>query len=392
MNEKQKRVVAKIVKRLRSPDDNDKLAALTYLTKLFKTPAEFLQSQDAKAIWESLRATHFLERALHTTETANLVCMILSTFCHVCEFKDMVTFLPKLIELSNEGFQDAITTLVDVLQSADDISPFFEYLSITDQSLELLSKCLSSVKGCSATPAVFRARNTILSMVTGREDLSLRTHLFLIVSRLFKANDALAVMKARNTIDLAGFLAVERLAFIELRLQLDIPMDYKETEKKTSQIEFTQKIGPLLNQDLAAASCEVLEILLRPLLNHEEELSDTDIDQYFDTVNTLIKDSVAIFCAAEGPRDKDRVELRCLISIFGMWLMEAPFLCHNNDFLRSLTDIVRLLCYFPKEALHFIPAFSQLHESKDVSVNLDELITCMKPHATPAELELMNVL
>ena len=388
MNEGKSRVAAKIAKKLKSSDDNDKLAALAYLTKLFESPEELVKSESASMLWQALRSTHFLERAIRSPETSNLVFVILSVFCHACDFKEMEVFLPHLIDLAVAGVNDALTCLVEMSQSANDVAPLFESFPVREDTIMLLSKCLQNSRSCSATPAVFRARERIFGMLTGREDLCLRRHLFLVVSSLIKANDALAILRSPNSVDLSSFLAAERLAFIELRLQLDIPLNYQELEQKEKSrpaLKFTQKIGPLLNPDLSAASCEVLEILLRPLINHEEDLSDSDIDQYFDTVNTIIKDSVAIFVAAEGTRDRDRVELQCLISIFGMWLMQCQFLCHNSDFLRELTNVIRLLAFFPKQAIHMIPAFSELGPSKLPKSDFLVLAEKMQDHLSPEE-------
>ena len=394
MSDDRKRAAAKIIKRLKSTDDNDKLAALAYLIKLFDSPESLVRSDYSQDIWKALRSTHFLERALHSEEMRSLVFMILSVFCRICPFKDMEVFIPKLMSISCVQAKD---TVIEICQSAKDVSRIFELIPVSNENLELLCKCLNNAQTCTPTPAVYKAREIIFSFLTGHEDLSVRKVLFLTIARIARANSILAITKAPNVVDISSFLAAERLALIELRLQLDLPLNYLELEENMKKkenrdpkekIEFTQKIGDLINPELAAAACEVLELLMIPLVEHEEELTDVDIENYFDNVNTMIKDSVAIFVAAKGDRDKDRVELKCLLSIVGKWCMECPFLCHNNDFTDSLKQILQLIWWFPKEALHFIPAFSELCgdvKEKMKAAGFSELAGRMREFASEQE-------
>ena len=95
---------------------------------------------------------------------------------------------------------------------------------------------------------------------------------------------------------------------------------FEEEDSEEERIEpmpgmkFAQKIGPLLNPDLSAASCELLELLIIPLVTHEESLTDDEIDHYFTCVNTIFSDVMEIIKAAVGERDKSRKELKCLFS------------------------------------------------------------------------------
>lgn len=406
------KVAAKIVKKLKSKDDNDKLAALAYLTKTFPSPSDLANSEYKDQIWESLRSTQFLERALRSDETQNLVFMILSVFSHFCPPTDLNPFVPLLSEKIKDNYEcEASQCLIEIFQNIDDASILFEYNKISKQSLPFFVQCLTNAQKCQMTSSVFHARSTIFKLLQDiNEDLNVRKLLFLLISYLVRANDKFAIYSSKSKINLSPFLAAERLALIEVRLQLDVPLNYKEIEenerkkeeieKKEIEIEkkkmekkhphsyedfndndedesdiyigknsdskstekvqpkFTQNIGPLINPEMSAASCQLLEYLVVPLLNHEEELNDKEVQDYFKSLDSIIDDTVAIFDAVNGQRDCERKELKCLISIFASWLRDAPFICENITILKSLKNIIAMLWWFPSEALQCIPALA----------------------------------
>lgn len=450
------KVATKIVKRLKSKDDNEKLAALSYLTKVFPTPKDLAESKYGIEVWNALRSTQFLERAIHGEETKNLVLLIISTFSHgICPPKDLLPFIPLLSNLSKNNYQkEESQCLIEISQSLDDISIIFEYNEINLNFLPFFVQCLSNAKSCQMTSAVFRARTEIFKLLSSiNEDLIVRQHLFLIIAYMTRLNDQFAIYSAKSKIDIERFLVAQRLAQIEIRLQLDVPLNYKElemNEKKRAEMQekedqellkrhhkgskqyedghypiddndddegdvyigrkqssstsdeknqkekidpkpFTQNIGPLINPEISAASCQLMEYLITPLLNHEDELNDSEVNKYFTSVDTIISDTVAIFDAVVGQRDKDRNDLKCLISIFASWLREAPFLCENAAILKSLKNIISMLWWFPSEALQCIPAFSTWAESKNakkfMKAGFDTLQKKLVETASPEEKE-----
>lgn len=393
MSADRRRVAAKIVKKLKAADDNDKIAALAHLIKLFESPDALAASEDGPDMWASLRSTHFLERALRGDETKGLALTVLSVFSRVVDPTDLAIFFPILWQGAVSGDIQARDTFAEIVSCLKDAAVAFDVISVSNESLPAIVHFCRAMKAATATPAVYKVRAGLFALLTGHEDLSVRRDLFLAISGLIKANNILAVSKAHNVIDSSQFLVAERLALVELRLQLDIPTDYVEMEDKTAA--FTQKIGKLVNPELSAASCEMLEVLMLPLLSHEEEMTDGDIDHYFDTVNSIVKDAVAIFAAAKGSRDKERIEMKCLLSIFAMWLRDAPFLCGNVDFLNEIHHIVPLLSFFAREALQFVPVFMELASSTDTKrklrtagiIDLCRVITHM---ATPEEILTLN--
>jgi hypothetical protein len=343
------RVVSKIIKRLQSPDDNDKLASLLYITKVFPSPSDLTRSPFSQQICSSLRSTQFLERALHSPDCRPLIFSILSVFSRIFPSHDLLPFVPLLLPLLPDDFSSEPTsTLIEIASSLEDISVFFESFTPSQNSLAFLTKVVSAGTSLSLTPAVFRARSIIFSFLTGRELLSVREEAFRLISALIRLNDSIAIYRSQNTLDLTDFLAAEHLALIELRLQLDIPRDYREIE------------GSLVNLALSAASCELLELLIVPLLNHELEMSDSGIEYYFENLNVIVHDSFQILREVKGKRDCGRNEVKCLLVIVAKWLMEAPFLCTNEDVIGSIGPLVRLLEWFPEEAVHFLPGFTEL--------------------------------
>lgn len=414
------KVAAKIIKKLKSKDDNDKLAALAYLTKTFPTPSDLANSEYKTQIWASLRSTQFLERALRSEESQSLVFMILSVFSHFCPPADLNPFVPLISDMIKGKYEsEPAQCLIEISQNVDDVSILFEYNELSKESLQFFVQCLSNAKKCQLTSAVFNTRKKIFLLLSDiNEDLVVRKLLFLIISYLTRANDKFALYSSKSKIDISQFLAAERLALIELRLQLDVPLNYKEieeNERKKAQMakveaeaekkrfekshpkslyeyadndnedesdeyigkkefdtknlklekpKFTQNIGPLINPEMSAASCQLLEYLVTPLLNHEEELNDDIVSDYFKTLDSIIDDTVAIFNAVEGQRDCNRNELKCLISLFASWLRDAPFICENFSIFKSLKNIISMLWWFPNEALQFIPAFGTWTESQ----------------------------
>jgi hypothetical protein len=357
------RVIGKVIKRLQSPDDNDKLAALVYLTKAFPTPVVLASSPLAKDIWLSLRSTQFLERALHSCDTQPLVFSVLSVFAHIAPRHDLEPFVPILASLLPSDFSsDPSNLLIEFAASIEDVSVFFDSISPIPTSLSFLTKLVSAGTSLSATPSVFRARSIIFSFLTGREDLSVREQIFRLISASVRLNDSFALYKSKSQLEFTPFLAAERLALIELRLQLDIPLTHSGDDGNSSP--FTQQIGKLVNPGISAAASEMLDLLVAPLVNHEAEIADSQIDQYFESVNCILHDSFEIVTAAKGKRDKERVELQCLLGIIAKWLMEAPFLCAHEHVARSLPQLVQLLMWFPAQAVHFVPAFGEMIDKR----------------------------
>ncbi|OHT15165.1 hypothetical protein TRFO_14338 [Tritrichomonas foetus] len=473
------KVANKIIKKLKSKDDNDKLAALAYLTKVFPTPEDLSKSEYSRKIWESLRSTQFLERALRSENTQGLVFMILSVFSHFCPADDLIPFVPLLSKLiQNDYGNDASQCLIEISQRINDVSILFEYNEINRQSLEFFTRSLINAKNCKLTPAVFNARSTIFSFLSGNEDLEIRKILFILVSHLIQANDSFAIYASKSKIDLPSFLAIQRIALIELRLQLDVPTNYKELEENEKQrkkieneeaektqktmnkktddyeinlegdddddepvnyenidnvdikdlknekkvkfakndkntnndenlkndqrnekiepIKFTQKIGPLINPDLSSASCQILEFLVSPLVNHDEELNDSEVSQYFECIDSIINETVSIFKAVVGQRDHKRPDLKCLISLFAKWLRDGPFLCESVVVLAFLKQFLSMLWWFPEESIQYIPVMQTWSESDSarplMKAGFNELSKKMLEVADEEEKEMINEL
>ena len=424
------RAVGKIIKKLKSKDDNDKLASLAYITKVFKTPEELSKSEYAPKIWESLRSTQFLERALRSEETQQLVFMIISTFSHFVPSSEISPFVRILSKIMNNDFEcDACKCLIEISQNIEDLSILFEYVQVSVESLKFFIQATSTVKKCKMTPSVFNARAAIFNIMKTNQDLEVRKLLFLLVSNMVQANDEFAIFSSQSKIDLVPFLAIERLALIELRLQLDVPLNYQEIEEnekkkrelddieykknkakyekkddyfdeeeevKVEPIKFSQDIGPLINPELSASSCQLLESLVIPLVNHEDDLNDTEILQYLDTLDSILNETVSIFSAVKGQRDCDRNELKCLFSLFAGWLRDAPFLCENTSTLNSLKSIISKLWWFPNEALQLIPAFTTWSESSNarplMKASFNDLAKRLKEYSTPAESQAIDEL
>ena len=128
------RVVRKIIKKLKSKDDNDKLASLSYLIKIYPTPNDLINSRYAAEIWSSLRSSQFLERALKSNDTKSLVLSILSVFCHVCNPEDLLLFIPILLKIKNDD--EAKDTLIEISQCLNDISVLFKYNDVDENNIE----------------------------------------------------------------------------------------------------------------------------------------------------------------------------------------------------------------------------------------------------------------
>jgi hypothetical protein len=375
----QARAARKIIKKLRSPDDNDKLSALVYLTKVFPSPAAMADSEFSKNIWASLRSTQFLERAIHSDEFRPLILLVLSVFCRLCPAPDLISFVPLLASFADDAYSnEASETLAEIAQSLDDLSVVFEAIPIRESSIPFLARAASGARGLRLTPAVFNARAMIFGLLTGRESLSLRRHLLSLIAGLVRLNGSFSVFRSQSSVDVSGFLAAERLALIELRLQLDIPPDHK---------------GDLLQPGLSSAACDLLDLLMHPLLSHEDELTDSQVDTYFENVNSMIHDAFEIFRAVKGQRDRDRIELKCLLVTVAKWLREAPFLCQNRDVVTGVKQLVQILWWFPIEAVHFVPAFEELHQKESQqfrAAGFHELANRMAEHAEADETEAIN--
>ena len=413
------KAIHKIIKNLKSSDDNDKLASLSYIIKLFPSPEQLIKSDSANEIWSALRSTQFLERALKMREAHQLVIAILSVFLDIGKSIDFIPFIkPLSLILQEENVQDL---LIRICNKIDDISIIFDFIDINLDNLEFLSRCTMHAKTCQMTSSIIKARPIIFELLTNDNDLNNRKNLFILISNLVKATKfQFAIFKRPPQIEFASFLAAERLAMVELRLQLDTPLNYKEieelerlerekegkelpkkkkdqheddyvideedfddygveineddttkqtqneeeTSKQNSKVEpmpgmkFTKQIGPLLNSDLTASACQLLELLVKPLVEYEDSFSDDEINTYFNSINSLISDSCEIFKAADGERDKTRNELKCLLSIVALWLRDGSFLCANKTLIKTLPNLFKLLVYFPEEALQFLPAFT----------------------------------
>lgn len=58
------KVLKKIIKNLKSVDDNDKLAALSYIIKLYPTPTALLNSESSAKIFFNLIKIHFFHSSI----------------------------------------------------------------------------------------------------------------------------------------------------------------------------------------------------------------------------------------------------------------------------------------------------------------------------------------
>ena len=406
------KAIKKIIKNLKSADDNDKLAALAYLIKLFPSPEALLKSNCANEIWEALRSSQFLERALKMSEAQPLVISILSVFVHIGKPSDFHTFLKpisSMLQMDNCEY-----LFISISQKLEDISPIFQYIHVSVSTLRLLTLCTTNSRKCTITPSLIDAREKIFELISTDNDINNRKYLFMLISNLTKATKyQFAVFKRPPQIDFSLFLASEKLAMIELRLQLDTPLNYKEIEVKERNerekeekeladqrnreketdyeiidenletdeqdqtdidkyqekneenekikpipMKFTQNIGSIIDDELASASCQLLELLVKPLVEYEESFTDQDIDSYFNTINSLIHDSCEIFKAANSVRDCNRKELKCLLSIVALWLRDGEFLCANKDLINTFPHLFQLLKSFHEEAMQFLPAFT----------------------------------
>lgn len=384
------KAINKIIKNLKSSNDNDKLAALMYLVKLFPKPEDLKNSEKSIEIWNALRSTQFLERALKMEQTQSLVIAILSVFNGFVPKNELKPFIPLLKDtLSVEG---SASTIVDLCQNMDDASEFIKNYEFKIENLPLIAAATDGPKKCTVDNNVYNLRKQCLEEVAKNEDLNNRRYIFLIIAHMCKLTNGLfAIYSAPNKIDLPPFLAALRLSFIEIRLQLDVPLNYKEIEQQEREerkndeklpkrdvndvyeddgeedfelpepmpgMKFSSNIGPLINPDLTAAAAELMECGVFPLLENEEQLNDAEVNEYFNCLNTIIMDAMEIIKAAQGERDKDRRELKCLLSIIAMWLRDADFLCANKSLIAALPKLLSILKYFPQEALQFLPAFT----------------------------------
>lgn len=395
-DEGSERAVRKIVRRLRSKDDNDKLAALSYLIKVYPTPDALLSSGCADRIWSALRSSQFLERALKSPEAQPLALAVLCVFCRVCAPDDLLVFVPILSKMGD----CASEALVEVCQWLSDVSVLFRYNDVDAGNVALFVRALDKGQQMELTTDVFRNRMNVFKMMNGHEDIKLRRMLFLLLARMCRCNAGIMIYESSGKINIADFLKAERLAFIELRLQLDLPVDYSEKEEKTgsgkeAKVGFTQEIGPLINQEMSAAACELLEYLMVPLLSFDECLSDDDVNRYFACVNSIIEETILIFKAAKGERDSERNELKCLLAIFAKWLNEAPFLCNNNILMKSVKEITKLLCWFPKEALLYLQPFEtwiSVETKKELKIDFINLSKKMMEYANDEEKAIIEQL
>jgi hypothetical protein len=148
----QARAARKIIKRLRSPDDNDKLSALVYLTKVFPSPAALADSEFPKDIWASLRSTQFLERAIRSDEFRPLVLLVLSVFCRLCPPGDLLAFVPLLAGFADDTYSnEASETLIEVAHSLDDLSVVFDAVAVRESSIPFLARAASGARGLRLT-------------------------------------------------------------------------------------------------------------------------------------------------------------------------------------------------------------------------------------------------
>jgi hypothetical protein len=71
-----------------------------------------------------------------------------------------------------------------------------------------------------------------------------------MISAMVRANSGFAVYKSQSIIDCSRYLTAERLALIELRLQLDIPLNQNDQRKSGQFITWMQylldKMGKML--------------------------------------------------------------------------------------------------------------------------------------------------
>ena len=179
------KAIHKIIKNLKSTDDNDKLASLAYIIKLFPSPEDLIKSESAYEIWTAIRSTQFLERALKMKEAQQLVFAILSVFIDIGKGADFIPFIKPLSLLIKE--ENVSDLLVRICQKIDDISPIFDYVSISLENLPLLSRCTYNARKCLITPSLIKARPVIYELLSNDNDLNNRKELFILISNLIKS-------------------------------------------------------------------------------------------------------------------------------------------------------------------------------------------------------------
>jgi len=377
------RAAQKVIKKLKSSDDNDKFAALTFIPKIWASPQELMDSGYSKQVWDSLSSTHFLERAIISRGSMDIIFMILSIFSKFVSEQDIMLYIPHLTKNINNN--EALVAIIDIFSYSNDVSPLFECIELTLEVLPKVNQILSKSKDCSMTPKVFCARKTLISQITGQASIPSREHVFRFLSHMITlTRGKFALFSDANSIDINPFMAFLRLAMIEMRLQLDTPINYIDIEKEIKKerdnmnnkdvvedieaheeeekesfvnIDFSHSIGPLINEGLFAASGSLLEHLVYVLIENEEYLDDNHVSDYFSTINSIISDVILLFQEVIPEREFKRNDFHYLLVIFAKWLNEGPFLCQNNEIIKALPTIINILLHFHDESSLLLPAF-----------------------------------
>jgi hypothetical protein len=291
----------------------------------------------------------------------------LSVFAHIFpeSHPDIAGFAPAVAKMALETPNDAeiVKLLLDVASCLPDISAIFDLIPVNPETISLLSDISSRATCLQLTPAAFSARSDLFSLLITNDSLDIRRALFAILANLTRLNSGFALFKTQSVIDPSEYLAAQRLALIELRLQVDIPLNYKEleaNERLKAGKNVVENTKDLLNPAMSASAGRLLELLMIPIMNHEDDLSDEQIEKYFDNANAMIHEVLAILKAVKGERDSQRSEIKLLLVILAKWLMDSPFLCQNKEVGENVKSLVQLLWWFPKEGLFFLPAFLEV--------------------------------
>lgn len=380
--------IKSIIKKLKSGDDNDKFAALLFITKAWSSPKEMFDSPYFNDVWRSLRSTKFLERALKFGESQNLVFNVISVFLNKIQPDEFLVFLPILKSLFKEN-ESSIEIFGEIIYRLEDASIVFDYIEINAENIPLIARISNYMRKCEYNYKLISARSKIFSYT--KDHVFLEEHLFILVTNLCKVTSyKFALFSDSNTLDIKPFLVILRLAMIEIHLQLDTPVNYKEIqeqeikqfdeelkdlksmkeeedsdelEAKIEPVPFKTKIGPIINNSLSTSACYMLEIGIYPLVNFQDSFNDEEVLEYFHTINDLIREIIEIIKEIDIERDKDRIELKLLLSVFAIWLREAHFLSGNESFINNIQIIMNILKHLPDEAIQFLPAFSLFDEN-----------------------------
>lgn len=327
----------KVLKRISSPDDNNKVATLALIPKLWPDAAAFTKSPQAGLIWEALSSTQFLPRALKDDGFRSLVFETLTAFSFHLSQEDLSFYIQLLIG----HLPDSLDCLCTLCSLCDDCSVIFIPHKPSAWDLTQLLSILYSSKNLGFRAEVINFREFIFKQLTGTEPLPLRAQIFRVIGVMTEKTEyKFAVLKGLSSMDIQPFLMAIRLAAIELRLQLEFPKDF--VNPPNIKTPFSQDLGDLKNAEYAAAALGLLNVAVAPLIAFESLLSDEEAMLF---INQL--ESVVIEWASLIPMiDSQQPESKGLLSVLARWLCEAPFLCHCPQLNAILPQLYSLVNSF----------------------------------------------